>query len=236
MNKIPGSFFFAFFFAFSPTILAQQPAAADQTPTIRHTVQEVLLQVVVHDSRGRIVKNLKPNEIEVYENGVRQQIRSFKLISGRDVVVKNTEAKRAAPAVVAPSNPLKAVNLICIVFTNLDPYTKKYAVDAAREFLNSQIDPDTWVAVFNLDTKLHVLQAFTTNRNDVIDAANKAFTSPTVDFAQVATAVLNAAPNMVTMEATATGVGGHAGAVAETATVTGGEANTNVFVGADVAT
>src|SRR5579871_1799147 len=114
MNKVLGSFFLALFLAFSPTNLAQQAPPPDQTPTIRHTVQEVLLQVVVHDSHGRIVKNLKPDEIEVYENGVRQQIRSFRLISGRDVVVKNTVAKRAAPAIVAPSNPLKAVNLICI--------------------------------------------------------------------------------------------------------------------------
>ena len=28
---------------------------------------------------GRVVKNLKPSDLEVYEDGVRQQIQSFKI-------------------------------------------------------------------------------------------------------------------------------------------------------------
>src|SRR5450432_3189291 len=153
----------------SAIIRAQDPGV-----TIRHTVQEVVLEVVVRDARGRIVKNLKPGDLDIYEDGVRQEIRSFKLIQGHDVVSK---AKTAAnPPVAAAANPLKAVNLICIVFSNLAPFTKNYAVDAVREFLKSQLEPDTWVAVFNLDSALTVLHPFTTNRNEVMEAANKAFT------------------------------------------------------------
>ena len=42
------------------------------------TTTEVLLDLVVHDKRGRQVKNLKAGEVEIYEDGVRQQILSFR--------------------------------------------------------------------------------------------------------------------------------------------------------------
>jgi len=232
MKKVLGQFSFALLLL--PSLgRSQQPAPSDSVPTIRQTVQEVVVEVVARDARGRVVRNLKPEDLEIYENGVRQQIRSFKLVSGRDVVIKSpTKANEITHVAPAP-NPVKAVNLVCIVFANLDPYTKKYAVDAAREFLKSQFDPDTWVGVFNLDSKLNVIQPFTTNRNEVLAAADKASTTSTVDFAQVATAVLNAAPNMVTMQSSVSGQLGHGGSVSADETITGGELNTQTIVSAE---
>src|SRR5580693_4375964 len=196
MKKVLGSF--------SLAILCVLPAAPQEPGvTIRQTVQEVVLDVVVRDARGRIVKNLKPGDLQVYEDGTRQEIRSFKLVQGHDVVVgKPNAAPGAAPPVAVAANPMKAINLICIVFANLDPYTKKYAVDATREFLKNQLEPNTWISVFNLQSELTPLLAFTTNRNEVLDAANKAFTGTGVDFAQVATAVLNASPNVASITVT----------------------------------
>ena len=210
-----------------------QDAPKDTAVTIRSTVQEVVLDVVVRDARGRVVKNLKPGDLEVFENGARQEIRSFKLVQGRDVVTKGKPSSaQAAPEVAA--NPLKAVNLVCIVFANLDPFNRKYAVDAVREFMKSQIDPDTWVSVFNLDSTLTPLLQFTTNRNEVIQAANNAFTGTGVDFAQVATAVLNASPNVVSIEVSQTGDPRSGGTVTSAQNVTGGQLNARAIIGADV--
>ena len=75
-----------------------QDAPKDTSVTIRSTVQEVVLEVVVRDARGRVVKNLKPGDLEVFENGVRQEVRSFKLVQGRDVVTKG----KALPRVNLP--------------------------------------------------------------------------------------------------------------------------------------
>ena len=132
--------------------------------TIRQSVQEVLLDVTVRDSHGRIVKNLKPGDLQIFEDGVRQDVKSFKLVlapgegkgkgaSGQTSVVANA---------ATPTNPLRTVNLICIVFANLDAFTKQYATNAVKDFLKSQLQPDTWVAVFNLESQLTVLQPFTT--------------------------------------------------------------------------
>ena len=53
-----------------PSIVAQTaPAPSDQVATIRTRSEEVLLDVVVRDKHRKLVTNLRPNEIEVYEDG-----------------------------------------------------------------------------------------------------------------------------------------------------------------------
>src|SRR5271170_1934269 len=112
-----------------------QPAGA----VIRTSVQEVVLDLVVRDSKGKIVKNLQQNEVEIFEDGVKQDIRSFRLIQGRDVFQQEKGQSAKATVSKAGGNPLHAVNLVCIVFHNLDAYTKKYAVDAATEFIKNDM-------------------------------------------------------------------------------------------------
>jgi len=208
---------------------AQEPGV-----TIRHTVQEVVLEVMVRDAHGRVVKNLKPSDLEVYEDGVLQKVQSFKLIEGREVMSRTSKAPTPAKPLAAAANPLKAVNLICIVFSNLDTFHKKYAVDAVAEFLKSQLDPDTWVAVFNLDSILTVLHPFTNNRNEIMEAANKAATGTGVDFASIASSVLNAAPLLEYIEVTQTGDPAHGGSVTAAQKVLGGSLNPTAIVGADI--
>src|SRR5215210_3100618 len=82
-----------------------RPAAA-QNPqdeeVVRVNSQEVKLDVVVKDKRGRPIKDLKETDFEVYEDGVRQQIRSFRFVSSEAGTVRGTGAKpggsESAPA------------------------------------------------------------------------------------------------------------------------------------------
>jgi VWFA-related protein len=182
---------------------AQNAAPPESGVTIRTTVNEVSLDLVVRDKKGKVVKNLKPEDVGIYEDGVRQQLLSFHLVTGETARKEAPAAAAAATATAAPgqtkltSLPLKALNVVCIVFQNLDPRTKKWAVDAAREFLSSDLPPDSWVGVFNLSSRLSVLQPFTTNRDALIEAAKHAFTSPSVTFANAADTVLSANPMIV---------------------------------------
>jgi VWFA-related protein len=221
---------------------AQNAAAPQDTGlTIRQSVQEVLLEVTVRDGHGKVVKNLKPGDVQVFEDGTRQEIRAFKLIQGRDTETKGKGASGTLTATTTantPANPLKAVNLICIVLANLDAFSnsKQYAINAVKDFLKAQIQPDTWIAVFNLSSQLNVLQAFTTNRNEVLEAANRSFTGAAADFAQAATAVLNASPSVTTIEVTQSGTPATGITVNSSIKTTGGDLNTQLVLGADIAT
>ena len=214
-------------------VVAQQSAPPAPNVTFRATTQEVVLDLLVRDSRGRQVKNLKPEDVAIYEDGVKQTVKSFRLVSGREALAEQAaQAKESKPAPVGlptAMNPLPALNLVCIVFHNLDPYTITYAMDAVRQFLDHDLPPGASVAFFHLGNRLTLLHDFTSNRADLAQIATKLLDSPVPSFARMSDAVLSAAPYQVTINVdTSTG--------SAALSITGGEVAQTVIAGADVGT
>ncbi|MGE3957693.1 MAG: VWA domain-containing protein [Vicinamibacterales bacterium] len=54
----------------------------EQTPTFRVQIDAVTMDVIVKDSQGRFVPDLKKDEFEIYEDGVKQDITSMTLSHG----------------------------------------------------------------------------------------------------------------------------------------------------------
>jgi len=182
---------------------AQNAPQAESGPTIRATVNEVALDLVVRDKKGRLVKNLKPGDVEIYEDGVRQEIRSLRLVGGEALVQPvqpDRQAGEEQPETAEPARPLAmplhGVELICVVFHQLDPNTRRWAVAAVQEFIKTTLRPGTFVGVFNLDSRLTPLHAFTNNRDELLRAATTAFNGASVDITRAAEAVLNSTPNV----------------------------------------
>jgi len=193
------------------------PPAAPSEPVIRARAYEVALDVVVRDKKGRLVKNLTPGDLEIYEDGVRQQMRSWRLVNG-DSAAAPLGSPPASPqpsggAPLPPGAPgaamaLPDINLVCVVFHNLDSSTRKWAVAAAQDFFKSQLRPGAFVGVFNLDSRLTPLYPFTANRDELLRAANRAFYGASVDITRAAEAVLNSTPNVQLYVGTGSAAGG----------------------------
>jgi VWFA-related protein len=68
----------------APAPSAQAPAqpANPQSPTFRVQIDAVTMDVVVKDGQGRFVPDLKKEEFEVYEDGVKQEIASMTMSHG----------------------------------------------------------------------------------------------------------------------------------------------------------
>jgi len=218
-------------------VSAQNTPPPESGPTIHATVNEVALDLVVRDKKGRLVTNLKPGDVEIYEDGVRQEIRSLRLVGGEAPVQQEQPAESggAQPAQAAsahpPAMPLRSVNLVCIVFHNLDPLARKWAVEAAQDFIKAQFRPGAWVGVFNLDSRLTPLHAFTTNRHELLRAAANAFNGSSVDITRAADAVLNSTPNLQ-LYVGFVGPGGRSGGVQNLSTT--GSVSMAAITGADV--
>src|SRR3954447_8314594 len=95
-------------------LLAILPAGFAQQATIKTTSQEVLLDMVVRDKKGHLVKDLKPDEISITEDGVPQPIRSLRLRTGAEISTIQTSsaggtqtAPQSAPVTAAAPNPLR---------------------------------------------------------------------------------------------------------------------------------
>src|SRR5208282_4257488 len=70
------------------------PAVEKERATIRTTTREVLLDLVVRDKHHHPVTDLRPDEVEIYEDGVRQSLRVFRNIQGSEQLA--TERSDAA--------------------------------------------------------------------------------------------------------------------------------------------
>jgi VWFA-related protein len=69
----------------TPAPAPAQPAAAGaspQKPTFRVQVDLVTNDIVVRDERGNFIPDLKQNEFEVYEDGIKQDITSMTVVTG----------------------------------------------------------------------------------------------------------------------------------------------------------
>ena len=160
-------------------------AAQEQAgPPIRSTVREVVVDLVVHDQHGKLVRKLEAGDIALYEDGVRQEIRSLRLVSGKEVRQEESAPPAAAPAesgkAPRPGAPggmlsLHTVNLVCLVFQDLGPETRKAAFEAALEFLNDELRPNTIIGVFSLsDRGVRPMAPFSNDRATLVKAIRAA--------------------------------------------------------------
>jgi len=167
-----------------PVCCNSAPQDTSET-VIRSTVREVLVDMVVRDAHGHLVTNLKPGEFTVYEDGVRRDVRSFRLVAGSEVRAEDEkQAAEAQPAgaklpgskaAPPPFNPVRTVNLVCLILNDLNPETRAVAFDSARKFVNEELRPNTFIGVFSLDSSgLRPVFPFSNNRERLLKAVELA--------------------------------------------------------------
>ena len=179
--------------------LAQQPTP-DANVVIKSSTEEVLLEVVVRDKHGKLFTKIDPAQVAVYENGIRQDIKSFRLVKGSEVRAEDerqmAEARKtpAAPGTTSrpPFNPLRTVNIVCLVLNDLNADTRAFAFDAAKKFVNKELRPDTFIGVFTLDAAgLRPVFPFSNNRDHLLKAVELAAVNQLPALGQSISAMLN---------------------------------------------
>src|SRR5437867_9213583 len=115
-------------FGFTPQSLPQSSARSEDA--LKIGVTEVLLDVVVTDKKGRQIKDLQPEEFEVFEDGVPQKIVSSRLIrsvlEAKEAQKENSNQKTVPPqAEAGPSNVAHQINLVTLVFDRISPYGRQ---------------------------------------------------------------------------------------------------------------
>src|SRR5262245_13426177 len=130
---------------------------------VKITTGEVLLDMVVRDKKGRLVKDLKASDVEVYEDGAPQKLESFRLITRADEAEAN-KSKTAAGAgdqTKQPVVPESGFSTVAMVFDNLNPDNRRFACQAAKAYANENIKSKDYVGVFALGLSLAPVQSFT---------------------------------------------------------------------------
>ena len=92
----------------TPLPLPSQQPSSQQTPTVRTTVDEVLLDLIMRDKKGKPITDLKPEDVTVFDNNVKQHLTGFRLVSGAEAIQANG-AKTTL-------DPLRQTRLVTLAF------------------------------------------------------------------------------------------------------------------------
>lgn len=137
---------------------------------------EVQLDTVVRDKKGRVVRDLMAADFEVYEDGVRQQIKESRFVTrqtpaGGAIVA---EANKAAPSTKTLGDSTIGLSAFALVFDRLKPESRNNARQAAMAYANKNLRPQDVVGVFAIDQSLNTVQAFTNDAQLVRSAVDRA--------------------------------------------------------------
>src|SRR5215475_4835697 len=154
-------------------------------PKIRIGTAEVTLDVVVRDKKGRPVKDLTAPEFEVYEDGVKQQIESFRLALRESGTKADGDRGKETPATTATAAPRdKTANpgVIALVFDRLSPDARSMARKAANAYAEEGLMTSDFTGVFAIDMSLLTFQQYTDNSQLVKPAIEQATSRSTSTF------------------------------------------------------
>src|SRR5215510_12482087 len=85
--------------------LGLQAVSQEQDEVIRVRSNEVRLDVVVKDKKGRPIRDLKPADFEIFEDGVPQKIESFRFVSREMTPVTPDSKDGKSPDTPATTTP-----------------------------------------------------------------------------------------------------------------------------------
>ncbi|MFY9620760.1 MAG: VWA domain-containing protein [Pyrinomonadaceae bacterium] len=155
----------------------QQPEAED---VVRITTNLVQVDAVITDKDGKLVTDLKPEEVEIYENGREQKITNFSFNLSESPSpsreAKRTAADKNAPAV--PPSRLRAEDIrrtIALVVDDLGLSFESahFVRRALKKFVDEQMQPGDLVAVIRTGGGVGALQQFTTDKRQLYAAIER---------------------------------------------------------------
>jgi VWFA-related protein len=171
---------------------AQNRPAEQQNPDrIVISKDEVPFDVVVRDKKGKLIRDLTATDFEVYEDGVKQEINSFRFVSSlAEPATPGDSQPSPANVTVTTEKPTKSsppneagVSAVALVFDRLSPEGRLRARDAALNYLGESVKKTELVGVFLTDLSVVVLQPFTYDTQLVKGGIEKAGTHATAQFA-----------------------------------------------------
>ena len=141
------------------------------SPTVRSTTQEVVLDMVFRDKKGRAIHDIRPEEIHVLEDGVEQKVTSFHLVEGKSAELSGAQTPAGAGSLLL--DPMQEVRLVTLVFEGLDQDGKRFFRQALKDILDMAPEQNLYFSILTVDQGLHVIQPFTIDHAALLKSMDK---------------------------------------------------------------
>jgi VWFA-related protein len=167
----------------APVIAQQGGQTGANESRIEITTELVLVNVVAHDKRGNLVRDLKKGDFTLFEDGKKQDISTFDFenvdelatagaaeatvsgVTGAGTLLRS--GKKAPPSLDARDRRLM---LLFFDFSAMDPEQIDRSVDAAKKFVDTKMQPADLMALVSLATNMRVDLDFTDDKAKLLAA------------------------------------------------------------------
>src|SRR6266851_9136313 len=153
-------------FCAAPSILTQEKTADSN---IKVQSVNVVVDLIVSDRHGRHVQGLTAADFKVYEDGVPQTIIGFTPSAGSasdsssPAVAAGSDTNAKPVSQPGPSASLSEPHLLTVVLDLADnrPANTKNSSDAVLHYLDKTLGTGDYVAIYYIDSSLHMALPFT---------------------------------------------------------------------------
>lgn len=168
--------------AFSAAGSAGQSAQPAPTGTpsldddvVKITTSLIQLDVTVTDKKGNPISDLRRDEIEIFENGKKQNISNMEFVRGVNTDSNSSGGRTDLISTPSTQRPERVRRTIALVVDDLSlSFTSTYWVKSAlKKFVQEQIQDGDLVAIIRTGSGVGALQQFTTDRRQLLAAAER---------------------------------------------------------------
>ena len=139
------------------------------TDVVKISTNLIQLDVTIVDAKGKVVKDVRPEEIEVYENGEKQKITNFSFVAAERNVTQKSDDKTAKDVVPVPTASVRPEQIRRAVALVVDDLSLSFESAhhtrrALRKFVDDQMQEGDLVAIIRTGAGIGALQQFTADK------------------------------------------------------------------------
>jgi VWFA-related protein len=166
----------------------QQQGQANDEDVVRITTNLVQVDAIITDKDGKQVTDLRPEEVEIYEDGHEQKVTHFSYITTETGTTTQPVAATPAAPVDKNAPPVPPVHLrpeqirrtIAVVVDDLGLSFEStaYVRQSLKKFVDQQVQPGDLVAIVRTAGGMGALQQFTSDKRQLYAAVERVKWNP----------------------------------------------------------
>jgi VWFA-related protein len=162
----------------------QQPARPTEEETVRITTNLVQVDAVVIDNDGKPVTDLRPEELQILEDGKPQKITNLSYITleptSRDAEpAKPIDKNVPTPPLRLRPDQIRRTMALVVDDLGLSFESVAFVRQALKKFVDAQMQPNDLVAIIRTGGGIGALQQFTSDKRQLYAAIEKVKWNPT---------------------------------------------------------
>jgi VWFA-related protein len=162
----------------------QTPPAQQPQYRVRVTSELVLVNVVVRDKKGNLVRDLKKEDFTLLEEGKRQTISTFDFENVDELATAGAAEATVSgtvpnPGLLRSTDQSAALNardrrlmLLFFDFSGMEPEDIERSVSAAKKFVQTRMQPADLIALVSLATNMRIDLDFSDDKTKVLTVLN----------------------------------------------------------------